>query len=148
MMEWGNTHGAITKDADTTLYLNLNNKTSKDVAQPQKEMLKQILECPSADEHYLRCTSYGIKSSETIVLEDDSKTTATTSFKLDVPTSDTISTDFGTMHILSGDITLPEAISEARGYLNTKQCESTVIQWSENTYGFTLDNNVFVVRYD
>ena len=79
MMEWGNTHGAITKDADTTLYLNLNNKTSKDVAQPQKEMLKQILECPSADEHYLRCTSYGIKSSETIVLDDDSKTTATTS---------------------------------------------------------------------
>ena len=148
LMEFGTTHGPITRDADTTLYLNLNKKTSKNVAQPQKDMLKQILECPSAEEHYLRCTPYGIKSSETIVLEDDSKTTATTSFKLDVPTSDTISTDFGTMHIISGNITLPEAISEARLYLTTRQCESTVIQWSENTYGFTLDNNVFVVRYD
>ena len=148
LLEWGTIHGPITKDADTTLYLNLNKKTSKDVAQTQKEMLRQILKCPSADEHYLRCTSYGIKSSETIVLEDDSKTTATTSFKLDVPTSDTISTDFGTMHILSGDITLPEAISEARGYLNTRQCESTVVQWSENTYGFTISASFFVVQYN
>lgn len=148
LLECGTTHGAITQDADTTLYFNLKEKTPTSVAKPQKDMLRKILECPCAEEHYLRCTPYGMKSSETIVLEDDAKTSERTSFKLDVPTSNTFRIDFGIIYIMAGDITFEEAIKDARMYLDTRQCESTVIQWSENTYGFTSGTNMFVVQYD
>jgi len=149
LLDWGNAHGAITQDADTTLYLNVSAKMRQSMATPQKEIIRRILACPQADEHYLRCSPYAMKTSETIVVEDDDveNMESTSTFNLTVPTSNTFSADFGQFYIMHGDISIGKAVVEARTYRDTGKCEATVTQWSENTYGFALGPSLFVVNF-